>query len=262
VILSVDGVRFRYNSHPVLEDVSFGVVGGRVLALLGVNGAGKSTLLKCINRLVRPEGGRIAVAGEDLHALSRAQIARRIGYVPQRSPDARLTVYESVLLGRKPYMEWAYTETDYALVEEIIVQMGLADLSGRPVNDLSGGEAQKVVIARALAQSPRILLLDEPTSNLDLKNQMEVMALVGDVVRRRRLAAVVAMHDLNLAVRFADDFLLLRDHRVYAAASGGGLTAAMVRAVYGVEVVIETVAGHPVVVPVDRGKTSPGAAEP
>ena len=254
MILSVDDLRFSYNSHPVLQDVSFGVAPGRILALLGVNGAGKSTLLKCIDRLVRPSGGAIRVEGRDLQSFSRAQVSRRIGYVPQRSPDAQLTVFEAVLLGRKPYLQWSYSDDDYGRAEGIIRQMGLADLAGRPVSGLSGGEAQKVVIARALAQSPRVLLLDEPTSNLDLKNQMEVMALIGDIVRQGRLAAVVALHDLNLAVRFADDFLLLKDHRVFAAAGPGELTADMVRAVYGIEVVIGELAGHPVVVPVQNGR--------
>jgi iron complex transport system ATP-binding protein len=136
------------------------------------------------------------------------------------------------------------------VVDQTIEQMGLSPLALRPVSDLSGGEAQKVMIARALAQSPSILLLDEPTSNLDLKNQMEVMALVRSVVKTRGLMAIVAIHDLNLAVRFADRFLFVKDHRVHALATRDELCADTIAQVYGIEVLIEKVGGHQVVVPV------------
>ncbi|XPS82991.1 HmuV: hemin transport system, ATP-binding protein [Desulfosarcina variabilis str. Montpellier] len=250
MILSVDNIRFSYNSHPVIENISFSLEKGRLLAILGVNGAGKSTLLKCLNRVLRPQTGSVLLGKEDLHRLSQNAIARRMGYVPQQHPQTQLTVYESVLLGRRPHMGLTVGQTDYAVVDQIIGQMGLTDLALRPVSDLSGGEAQKVMIARALAQSPSILLLDEPTSNLDLKNQMEVMALIRNVVSSRGLMAIVAIHDLNLAVRFADRFLFIKDHQVHAMADKDDLCAEMIEAVYGVEVVIQQVGGHRVVVPV------------
>ena len=250
MILSVDNIRFSYNSHPVIDNISFRLEKGRVLAILGVNGAGKSTLLKCLNRVLRPQTGSVLLGEEDLHRLSQNAIARRMGYVPQQHPQTQLTVYESVLLGRRPHMGLTVGQKDYAVVDQIIGQMGLTDLALRPVSDLSGGEAQKVMIARALAQSPAILLLDEPTSNLDLKNQMEVMALIRSVVSGRGLMAIVAIHDLNLAVRFADRFLFIKDHQVHAMAGKDDLCAEMIEAVYGVEVVIQQVRGHRVVVPV------------
>ena len=169
---------------------------------------------------------------------------------PQQHPQTKLTVYESVLLGRRPHMGLTVGQADYAVVDQTIRQMGLSDLALRPVSDLSGGEAQKVMIARALAQSPSILLLDEPTSNLDLKNQMEVMALIRNAVSSRGLMAIVAIHDLNLAVRFADRFLFIKDHQVHAMADKDDLCAEMIEAVYGVEVMIQEVGGHRVVVPV------------
>lgn len=250
MILSVDNIRFSYNSHPVIENISFSLEKGRLLAILGVNGAGKSTLLKCLNRVLRPQTGSVLLGEEDLHRLSQNAIARRMGYVPQQHTQTQLTVYESVLLGRRPHMGLTVGQIDYAVVDQIIGQMGLIDLALRPVSDLSGGEAQKVMIARALAQSPSILLLDEPTSNLDLKNQMEVMALIRSVVSSRGLMAIVAIHDLNLAVRFADQFLFIKDHQVHAMADKDDLCAEMIEAVYGVEVVIQEVGGHRVVVPV------------
>jgi iron complex transport system ATP-binding protein len=250
MILSVNGIRFSYNSHPVLDDVSFSVEKGCVLAILGVNGAGKSTLLKCLNRILRPQSGSVFLGEEDLFMLPRDAIARRMGYVPQQHDQPRLTVYEAVLLGRRPHMGLTVAGADYAVVEDTLDRMGLSRLALRPVGDLSGGEVQKVMIARALAQSPKILLLDEPTSNLDLKNQMDVMSLIRSVVVDRGLMAVVAIHDLNLAVRFADQFLFIKDHQVHGVAARGDLDAGIIEAVYGLKVQMAEVCGHRVVVPV------------
>mgnify|MGYP001828427108 CR=1 FL=1 len=250
MILSVDDIRFSYNSHPVLDKVSFSVEKGRMLAIMGVNGAGKSTLLKCLNRIIRPRSGSVLLGEEDLFRMPRDAVARRMGYVPQQHAQARLTVYEAVLLGRRPHMGLTMGQADYAVVEDTLARMGLSRLALRPVCDLSGGEVQKVMIARALAQSPTILLLDEPTSNLDLKNQMDVMDLIRSVVVEHGLMAVVAIHDLNLAVRFADQFLFLKDHRVHALADRDDLDAGVIEAVYGLKVQVAEVSGHRVVVPV------------
>ena len=247
--LAVAGISFTYNSHPVLSDISFILEPGQVMCVLGVNGAGKSTLLKCMNRVLKPQGGSIFIGSEDLNSMSRNNVARKVGYVPQRRPDASLNVFESVLLGRKPHLRVTVNKRDYEIVEEIIHGMGLVHLAMRPVSELSGGEIQKVVIARALAQSPGILLLDEPTSNLDLKNQIEVMRLIRDIVRTRGLSALVAIHDLNIAVRFADIFLFLKDHRIHSLSYKNKLNEKTIRDVYGVDVMLEEVGGHRVIVP-------------
>ena len=247
--LCVDDIHFSYNSHPVLAEVSFDLQPGEILAVLGVNGAGKSTLLQCLNRLLRPGRGSVLVDGEALEEMPRKAVARRMGYVPQRHPQTDLTVFESVLLGRKPHLQWRMGDEDYRQVELLLEKMGLTPLAMRPVRHLSGGELQKVVIARALAQSPAVLLMDEPTSNLDLKNQLEVMALVGREVEARGLAAVVAIHDLNLAVRFAHHLLFLKGGRVHALSSSAALSAETITEIYGVPVTVERVAGHTVVVP-------------
>ena len=248
--LIVGGIHFSYNSHPVLSDISFSLDRGKVLCILGINGAGKSTLLKCLNRILTPRRGTVLLDGESLNHMSRMKLARRVGHVPQRAPDTRLSVFETVLMGRKPHMGWKTELHDYDVVEEIIRKIGLESLAMRPAGDLSGGELQKVVIARALAQTPKMLLLDEPTSSLDLKNQLEVMGLIRDIVKTEGLSAIVAIHDLNIAVRFGDDFLLIKDHRIHAAARRSALTAEMIREVYGVKVVIREIDGRTVVVPV------------
>ena len=219
------------------------------MCVLGVNGAGKSTLLKCMNRVLKPKKGSVLVDEEDLLRMPQNKVARRMGYVPQRHPDIGLTVFETVLMGRKPHIQWAMGKRDYEVAEETIRRLDLEHLAMRKVTNLSGGERQKVVIARALAQSPEILLLDEPTSNLDLKNQLEVMGIIQRIVKERGLSAVVAIHDLNMAVRFADSFLFLKNHRIHSVKDMKGLDPETISVVYGVDVTLQEVGGHTVVVP-------------
>ncbi len=249
MMLTVSGVHFSYNSHSTLADIGFSLKPGQILGVLGINGAGKSTLLKCLNRILHPQQGTVLLEKSDILQMAQRDVAKRMGYVPQRHPDTRLTVYEAVLLGRRPHMGWTVGPADYAAVETLLDQMGLSHLSHRPVCDLSGGEVQKVMIARALAQSPRVLLLDEPTSNLDIKNQLEVMGMIRCVVREQGLSAVISIHDLNLALRFSDAFLFLRDHRVHALHARNELTAKTIREVYGVEVTLVNVGDHKLVAP-------------
>jgi iron complex transport system ATP-binding protein len=250
MILSVDGISFRYNSHPVLQEVTFELPSGQILGVLGVNGAGKSTLLKCINKVLQPHGGSIFLDGTNLLGLSGDAIARRIGYVPQRYNEDQVSVFDAVLLGRKPHIKWAATDRDLRVVERLLKLMGLETHALRSVSTLSGGEAQKVVIARALAQEPKVLLLDEPTSSLDLRNQLEVMNLVTNVVRSEGVSAVVAIHDLNLALRFVDRFLILKDGSIHATGPKEGLTSEVIEEVYGVHSILSTVEGYPVIIPV------------
>jgi iron complex transport system ATP-binding protein len=249
-MLTAAEIRFAYNGRAVLDDVGFELGAGRILGVLGVNGAGKSTLLKCLNRILAPQQGTVLLGNEDLLRMDCQRIARRVGYIPQKASEGGLTVFEAVFVGRKPHIRWKAGRADYDRVEAALEAMGLAPLAHRPVSALSGGELQKVIIARALAQSPKILLMDEPTSSLDLRNQLEVLGLIRRIVRSDGLAAVVSIHDLNLALRFADHFLFLKDHRVHARVPRREVDAALVREVYGVEVEIAMVRGQAVVVPV------------
>jgi len=249
--LTASDIDFAYNSHPVLSDVGFSLDQGQIMCILGVNGAGKSTLLKCLNRILKPKRGSVLVEGQDLLLMSQNEVAQRMGYVPQRHPETRLSVFDTVLMGRKPHIQWSLTADDYLLVENIITQIGIAHLAMRPVSNLSGGELQKVIIARALAQSPAILLLDEPTSNLDLKNQLEVMGLIRRIVENQGLSAVIAIHDLNIAIRFADRFVFLKEHRIHTIAAKKDLDPEVIRQVYGVNVILKEVGGHTIVVPME-----------
>ncbi len=251
MILSVAEIQFSYPSRPVLRDVSFQLQRGQILGVLGVNGAGKSTLLKCLNRILRPKKGTVLLDGKNILRMGGTEIAKCMGYVPQKYGEERLTVYDTVLLGRKPYIQWAAAEGDFQVVENVIKLMHLENLALRPVNELSGGEAQKVIIARALAQEPQVLLLDEPVSNLDLKNQLEVMTLITGAVKSRGLSAILAIHDLNLALRFADFFLLLKNGRVHTWADRTAITPEVICEVYGVEVILQEVQGYPVMIAVN-----------
>jgi iron complex transport system ATP-binding protein len=248
MILSIQGLYFSYNGRRVLRDVSFQLKAGQILAILGVNGAGKTTLLKCINRVLRPASGSVFVDGRDVGLMRGREIACSIGYVPQRYAEEDLSVFDTVLLGRKPYLQWRATRSDIQIVESLLIQLGLEPLAMRPVKLLSGGEIQKVILARALAQEPSLLLLDEPTSNLDLKNQLEVVSIIQKAVRTQGISAIFAVHDINLALRCADRIMLLKDGRVHLEGDPAALTPEILREVYGIHSVIGEVHGHRVMV--------------
>ena len=249
MILDVHGVSFAYNSHPVLSDVRFSVDDGSLVAILGPNGVGKSTLLKCINAILRPRSGTVLVDGDDVLRLSGNDIAARIGYVAQHGEANRTTVFDAILMGRKAHIRWRVSDGDLAMVDAMIHRLGLADLALRHIDQLSGGEFQKVAIARALVQEPRLLLLDEPTSSLDLRNQIDILALVRQVVDQHRIAAVMTMHDLNTAFRYADRFLFVKDGRIVAQGTVDSVTPDLIGEVYGIPVDVHRINGAAVVLP-------------
>jgi len=251
--LKVAGIKFSYNHTPILDGVSFSLRPGKILGVLGVNGAGKSTLLKCLNRILRPSAGAVLLDEDDIQKMRRSEIARHFGYVPQKYGEESLTVFDAVLLGRKPYIKWAASRRDLLVVEDVLKRLQLERLAQRPVNHLSGGEHQKVIIGRALAQEPEVLLLDEPTSNLDLKNQLRVMNIITNAVHDFSISAIVSLHDINLALRFVDHFLMLKGGVVHFLSPKDMVTSAAIEEVYGVKVIIGHVDGHKVIIPVDAG---------
>lgn len=249
MILTVKGITFHYPNHPVLEDVNFSIEKSQLLAVLGTNGTGKTTLLKCINGILKPLNGAVMIGEESITDLNRNQLAQRVGYVEQQRSGSRMTVFNAVLLGRKPYIRWDITQNDMLIAAQALETLGLTNHALRSLDELSGGELQKVVIARALAQEPEIFLMDEPTSSLDLKNQLEVLSLIRQITRERGIAAVVAIHDLNLAMRFADRFILLKDRNVYAMGGPEIMTPENIESVYSVPVAITSHNGNRVIVP-------------
>lgn len=254
--LKVNGVSFSYSGHSVLENVNFQVDMGELLAILGPNGAGKTTLLKCMNAIHKPMGGSVLIRGQNVLKLSSNEIARLFGYVPQRIEAAQLTVFDSILMGRKPHIKWRVREKDICIVDAAIKRLSLEHLTLRYIDHLSGGELQKVSIARALVQEPEVLLLDEPTSSLDLKNQLDIMQTVRNVVKGHNIAAVMTMHDLNTAMRYADKFLFLKNGCICGCGRNECVTPEIINAVYGVSVEIEHRNGHPVIHPIEASVDS------
>lgn len=250
-MVNVQNITFSYGRGcpNTLDHVSFQLEDGQCMAILGNNGAGKSTLLKCIDRIHRPKEGSVLVDGEDVFRMSGSEMAQKIAYVPQNTASMQMTVFDAVLLGRKPYIQWDATAKDREIVSRIIHQMELDDYVLRDVSELSGGEAQKVALARALAQEPRLLLLDEPTSNLDPHNQHEVLQLVRSIAREQQICVVLIIHDLNLAVRYCDRFLFLKDAGVYACGGLEVMTPRAIEAVYRMHVHIVEYMDIPLIVP-------------
>lgn len=247
-MMQVKDLDYHYRGDPeLLKEVSFQLEPGLFLAVLGNNGAGKSTLLKCFDRILKPDRGQVLLDGEDLLSLSGRELAKRVAFVSQNVPDAQLTVHDAVMLGRRPYMTWGVTEEDHAIVHRAMDRLGLDALRGRFLNQLSGGERQKVMLARALAQQPKVLLLDEPTSALDIQNQYQVLKIVRDICHKDQIAAIVVIHDLDLALRFCDRFLLMKDGRVYRFGGRDVIDGQALREVYGVEAKVVELEGRHIV---------------
>lgn len=235
-MIEAKGICFHYKNCPVvLQNVDFQAEDGHFLAILGNNGAGKSTLLKCMNGILKPDAGSLLLNGEDLLTMPHRQVAQRVAFVAQTVASTQMTVHDMVMLGRRPYMGWSFSREDHDIVHAAMARLGLMDMRGRFLNQLSGGERQKVMLARALAQQPRLLLLDEPTSALDIRNQYQVLKIVGELCRTEGLTAVVVIHDLTLALRFCDRFLLMRDGQVYRCGGLEVLDKTALREVYGVD---------------------------
>jgi iron complex transport system ATP-binding protein len=251
MILNVSGLAFAYNSHPILADVDFNLMPGELLAVLGPNGVGKTTLLKCINGIHRPTGGSVTINGQDMLTLSPLAVARNIGYVAQRTDASRVTAFDAVLMGRRPHLRWGVSKKDLKIVDAALRRLGLKGLSMRYIDEMSGGELQKVAIARALVQEPKLILLDEPTSSLDLKNQVDVLGIIRRVVNEHPVAAVMTMHDLNSALRYADKCIFLKKGQIFYAGSAQDVDAGIIEAVYGLPVIVYRQDGRLLVTPED-----------
>ena len=218
------------------------------MGILGNNGAGKSTLVTCLNHILKPKSGKIILNGKDAETLSKRELAQYISYVAQKNEQTQTTVFDSVLLGRKPYIKWSIGQEDIAVCDEIIERVGLSEMKLRALDELSGGELQKVMLARALVQQPKVMLLDEPTSNLDPKNQYEMMKLVRQVADEKNITVLVVIHDLSLAMRFCDKFLLMKDGKVFIYGDKSVLTDGNIYPVYGMHAYIEKLHGVDVVI--------------
>jgi len=250
VKISIKDLSFRYKSSKILDDLNIIVDDAEILGLVGPNGSGKTTLIKCIDRILKPRGS-ILLEGREVQAMEQQGIARLIGYVPQSSSTPlATTVFDTVLMGRRPHIRWRVSDADLDKVAETLELLNLQQLAMRDFSELSGGQRQKVLIARALAQEPAVLLLDEPTSNLDMKHQLDVMETISSLVKERGISVVMAIHDLNLAARFSDKLVMLKKGIVYAAGTPNDLLSERnISDVYGVEALVMRSLDKPWIVP-------------
>ena len=256
--LSANSVSLSYGDRLVVNDLNLVVPEGRITVIVGANASGKSTLLRALARLLKPTSGAVHLDGRDLHHMPTREVARRVGLLPQApiAPDA-ISVADLVARGRHPHQRWfsQWSAQDEAVVDAALAATGLADIAARPVDELSGGQRQRVWIAMALAQETPTLLLDEPTTYLDLAHQLEVLDLLADLNERRGRTLVLVLHDLNQACRYAHHLVALREGRIVAeGAPSDVVTAAMVHDVFGVAttVVSDPVTATPLVVPLGR----------
>jgi iron complex transport system ATP-binding protein len=263
VMLKIEGLSVSYGRRRVLKGVSLSVESGEVLALIGPNGSGKSTLVRAASGVVPIEAGRIMVDGRALQGLSTMERARCLAVVPQaRSLPPAFSVYESILMGRTPYLGWLGRagEKDHARVRYALDRTQMTPLAERMVGELSGGEQQRVLLARALAQDTPVLLLDEPTTHLDLQHRESLVNLVRELAKTRRLAVLVVLHDLNMASLYADRVSLLVEGELQATGTPSEvLTEARLSQVYNVAVHIipHPEYGNPLILPDGRGRSEP-----
>jgi iron complex transport system ATP-binding protein len=242
-MLTVEGISFSYREKPVLQDVNLEVKKGEIIGILGPNGCGKTTLLKLLNRNLRPKEGRVLMEGVNLGEMSKRRIARQIAVVPQ-SNEIRFafSVRDIVSMGRMPFLDRFQGESgdDMRIVDEAMEKTNIKEFADRLINTMSGGERQRVIIARALAQRPEVILLDEPTLHLDINHQFEVLDLVKRLSQEEGLTVVIVSHDLPMVVKYCDRMVLIHDHKVHALGTPQEvLTPDNMRTVFNIDAVLE-----------------------
>ena len=253
MMLSLESLTVGYGHRTVLRDVTLDVARGEVVALIGPNGAGKSTLIRAASAVLRPAAGRVIAAGEDVHRLGADRRAKLVAVVPQAAslPDA-FTAADTVLMGRTAHVGWLGRESDADrnAAEEAMRRTSTSTLASRRIEDLSGGERQLVLIARALAQCAPVLLMDEPTAHLDLRHQEAILKLARSLARSEGLAILIALHDVNLAARHADRVALLAGGGLRAVgAPPDVLTGALLEEAYRIPVRVVKDGAGPIIVP-------------
>lgn len=249
--IRINHLSFSYPNKPVLKEISLSLPRGSFTAVLGPNGCGKTTLLKNISGYLKPRHGEVLVLDNPVQRLDPRQRAMTIGYIPQNTfPGFDFTCYQVVAMGRLPYLkrfQWE-TKTDKRAVHRAMVLTGTWDLKDRPINTISGGEMQRVLIARAIAQQPKILLMDEPVSHLDIKYQMEIIGLVGRLCSNLEITAVAVLHDINLASRYCSQMVLMKDGKIISTGSADRVvTEKNLKNVFGIDA--EIIKPQNVVVP-------------
>ena len=245
--LKFNGMGFSYASVPVLENVCLDISQPQFVSIIGPNGVGKSTLIHCINKILSPTHGTVLLDGKNVKEYQQKEIAQHVGYVPYTSSDTfPLSVVDTVLLGRQPHAGWGTTDEDLEIVYTTLKQLDIEDLALRHFNELSAGQHQKVMLARGLVQRPEVLLLDEPTSNLDIKHQLAISRLLRKLSRENSIMVVMISHDLNIAAKYSDNIIMMHKGGIYAVGTPSEvMTRENIMHVYGVDCTIVDDDGRP-----------------
>lgn len=248
-MIEISGLDFSYGKKKILEDISFSTEDRRTVSILGPNGAGKTTLLKCICGQLKTVPGVVKVDGQDVSGISGRQLSRSLGYVPQHHVRSLDTVFDSILIGRRPYVNWTPRKADIEIVWRTIRMLKMEHIALSPLNRISGGELQKVGIARAMVQNPSTIILDEPTNNLDVANQHMIMHMLNDIATSNNLSFMMTMHDINLAAYYSDYLIFLSGGQIVASGSPEIITPELILAVYGIDCNIEHIRDSVFVIP-------------
>jgi len=250
----IDDVKFEYTSVPVLHDINLELRGPKFVSILGPNGVGKSTLIHCINKILKATGGSVLIEGTNVDAISIRDMAKIVGYVPCTSTYAfPLSVVDTILMGRHPHSTWKSKDSDLDKVYDVLGLMNIKHLAMRSFNELSAGQHQKVMLARGIVQEPRILLLDEPTANLDIKHQMEVTRLLRDLSIEKNMLVIIISHDINIAAKYSDLVILMHEGTIYSVGTPYEvITEKNLKTVYEVDSRVITDEGRPHVILCER----------
>ena len=245
--IKTENLEFSYGPATIFKDVNLLINEPSLNCILGPNGVGKSTFMFCLNKLLTPTSGTVYIDGNDLHHMSLKEISKIMSFVPHAEEATfSMSVMDTVLMGRQPHSGSILSRRDLEIAAENINLLGISDLSNRAFNELSAGQHQRVMIARGLTQEPKILLLDEPTANLDVKYQMLVMKMLRDIARIKGIIVIVICHDLNVTSLYADRIILLANKGVYADGTAHEvLTEENVKKVYGVNCEVTELQGRP-----------------
>ena len=248
----------RKKTFPVLEDISVRIRGAQLVSILGPNGVGKSTLIHCMNRILDPTAGAVTINGYDVGGISIKDLAKFMGYVPYSSVDNfPLSVTDTVLMGRHPHSKWGTLDDDLRIVHEMLCLIGIEDLADRNFNELSAGQHQKVMLARGLAQEPRIMFLDEPTSNLDIKYQLEITKMLRRLSREKNMMAIMISHDINIAAKYSDNIIMMHDGGIFALGKPSDvITSENIKHVYDVDAKVIMDEGRPHIIMIDDDDTN------
>jgi len=243
-MIEVRNVDFAYKESLVIKSINNQLSQGDFVCVVGPNGSGKSTLIKCLAGILRPKSGSILLNKRNVHTYHHRELAKTIAYVPQAEYNLHpVNVFDAVLMGRKPYFNWSPGNKDYIAVQKALELMALGDNALDWLNELSGGQRQRVFIARALAQEANVLLMDEPTANLDIRHALDVMQILRDLAGKG-ITVIIAIHDLNLAARYCSKMLMLNEGYLFSSGGREIMTAENIKKMYNIDVQIREESGQ------------------